>query len=324
VIRTFDPRWAPEAGPRADLSPLEKSVVLNKNHTQLSLAQLPDRIMPTVATFSNGLLLVQGDNAGNNISVAADASGNITVTERGAAVTVSGATAATTANVKLVVEQAGTGTNNTLSTAASLGGISDTLIGGGKGNMVFNPLNNAPSIAFGSQNSAAHNYFNDNPGGKDVFFGGAGQNFFNWQPGTGTDQYIGAGKSNTVLVVGNNGGAAENDSLQGDGAGGTVYTRNNLVPFKLFTTGIQNWIIQPSSATGNTVTVGDLSGTSTKSVDVDESKGTVDASGQNDADVKLIVHGKRNTVSEGAGTTTLSNKVAVDKFTDGVTTITYV
>jgi hypothetical protein len=303
---------------------MEVPVVLNKNHSQLSLAQLPDRIMPTVATFSNGMLFVQGDNAGNNISVAADGGGNVTVTERGAAVTVSGATAATTANVKLVVEQAGTGVNNTLSTAASLGGISDALIGGGTGNMVFNPLNNAPSTAFGSQNSAAHNYFNSNPGGKDVFFGGAGENFFNWQPGTGTDRYIGAGRSNTVLVVGNNSAKAENDSLQSDGAGGTVYTRNNLVPFKLFTTGIQNWIVQPSSAAGNTVTVGDLSGTATKRVEVDESNGTVDASGQNDANVRLVVHGKRNTVSEGAGTTTLSNTVAVDHFNGGVTTITYV
>ena len=57
---------------------------------------------------------------------------------------------------------------------------------------------------------------------------------------------------------------------------------------------------------------------------MDESKGPVDASDQNDASVKLIVHGKRNTVSEGAGTTTLSNKVAVDHFNGGVTTITYV
>jgi hypothetical protein len=299
-------------------------VLTKKNQANLSLAQLPDRIMPTVATFSNGVLLVQGDNAGNNISVAADASGNIQVTERGAAVAISGSTTATTANVKLVVEQAGKGANNTLSTDASLGSIPDSMIGGGSGNMVFSPLNNAPSTAFGSGNPYAHNYFNSNPGGKDVFFGGAGTNFFNWQPGTGTDTYIGAGRSNTVLVVGNNGGKAENDSLQSDGNGGTIYTRNNLVPFQLDTTGIQNWIIQPSSAAGNTVTIGDLTGTATKSVDVDQSNGTVDASGQNNANVKLVVHGRRNTVSEGAGNTVLSTKSPVDQFSGGVTTITYV
>ena len=255
--------------------------------------------MPTVATFSNGVLLVQGDNTGNTINVAADASGNIQVTDHGNAVAISGS-AATTTTVKFVVEQAGTGKNNSLSTDTTLGAIPDTMIGGGSGNMTFNPHNNAPSTAFGSKNANAHNFFNSNPGGKDVFFGGAGDNFFNWQPGTGTDTYVGAGKSNTVLVVGNNNGQAENDSLQSDGNGGATFTRNNVVPFKIFTTGIQNWIIQPSAATGNVVTVGDLSGTATKSVDVDTTKGTVDASGQNNANVKLSVHGTRNTVSEGA------------------------
>jgi|GEM_PF-6561740 len=282
--------------------------MFDKNHAQLSMDQLPDRIMPTVASFSNGMLFVQGDNLGNNISVAADASGNIQVTERGAAVAITGGTATTT-TVKLVVEQAGSGANNTLSTDASLGSIADTLIGGGSGNMTFNPHNNAPSTAFGSKNASAHNFFNSNPGGKDVFFGGAGTNLFDWQPGTGTDTYIGAGKSNTVLVVGNNNGQAENDSLQGDGNGGVTYTRNNLVPFAIHTTGIQDWIIQPSSATGNVVTIGDLSNTATKRVEVDTTQGTVNAGGQNNSNVTLVVKGPHNTVTEGAGPTILSNKL---------------
>jgi hypothetical protein len=281
----------------------------NKNQARLSVDQLSDRIMPTVATLTNGLLMVQGDNAGNNISVAADGGGNITVTERGAAVAIGGTTAATTTNVKLVVEAAGTGKNNTLSTAASLGAIPDTLIGNGSGTMTFTPLNNAPSTAFGSGNAHAHNVFNDNPGGKDVFFGGAGENLFDWQPGTGSDTYVGAGKSNTVLVVGNNNGQAENDTLQGDGTGGVTYTRNNLVPFELFATGIQNWIIQPSTATGNVVTIGDLSGTPTRHVEVDMTQGDVNAGNQNDADVTLVVNGPRNTVTEGAGPTFLHNKL---------------
>jgi hypothetical protein len=281
----------------------------DKNQARLSVDRLSDRIMPTVATFTNGVLMVQGDNAGNNISVAADAGGNIHVTERGAAVAIGGSATATTANVKLVVEAAGTGKNNTLSTAASLGAIPDTLIGNGSGTMTFTPLNNAPSTAFGSGNARAHNVFNDNPGGKDVFFGGAGQNLFDWQPGTGSDTYVGAGKSNTVLVVGNNNAQAENDTLQADGSGGVTYTRNNLVPFELFTTGIQNWIIQPSTAANNVVTIGDLSGTPTKRVEVDTTQGDVNAGGQNDPHVKLVVRGPHNTVTEGAGETILSNKL---------------
>ena len=94
--------------------------------------------------FSNGMLFVQGDNQGNNISVSVDNSNSLHVTERGQEVTIAGA-AATTTSVKTVVEQAGKGNNNTLSTDASLGAIPDTLIGAGGGTATFKPLNNAPS-----------------------------------------------------------------------------------------------------------------------------------------------------------------------------------
>jgi hypothetical protein len=280
--------------------------VNTKTQTKLAVDQLPDRIMPTVAAFSNGVLFVQGDNLGNDIHVGST-NGNLTVTDHGAAVAIGGTTTATTTNTLLVVEAAGTGKNNTLTTDASLGAVADSLIGGGTGTMTFSPLNNAPSVAYGSSNADAKNVFNDNPGGKDVFIGGAGKNVFFWAPGTGSDKYVGAGKSNTVIVVGNANAKAENDSLTADGTGGVVYSRNNLVPFKLFATGIQDWVIQPSTAAGNTVTIGDLSGTGTKQVEVDETQSTVDASTQNDPAVKLIVRGKRNTVSEGAGATALSN-----------------
>jgi hypothetical protein len=283
--------------------------VLNKNQAKLDLNQLPDRLVPTVAIFSNATLTVLGDNSGNNIDVSSDANGNLQVTERGAAVTITGSTTATTANTKLVVERAGTGANNTLTTDASLGSIPDSLIGGGTGTMTFNPGNNAPSTAFGSRNATAHNVFTSNPGGKDTFFGGAGENQFVWLPGTGTDTYIGAGRSNTVTVVGNNNGTAENDSLQADGTGGVTYSRNNLVPFNIYTTGIQNWDIKPSTGTGNMVTVGDLTGTSTKRVEVDATQSFIDASGQNDAGVTLVVRGPHNTVAEGAGPTVLNNKL---------------
>ena len=88
-----------------------------------------------------------------------------------------------------------------------------------------------------------------------------------------------------------------------------IYSRNSPVPITLHTTGIQDWIIQPSSATGNVVTIGDLSGTATKQVEVDETQGTVNAGGQNNSHVKLIVDGPRNTVTEGAGRTILNNKL---------------
>jgi hypothetical protein len=174
--------------------------MLKQNRVHLNIEHLDQRITPTTAIYSNGTLTVLGDNQGNNISVYADAAGNLHVTERGSEIAITGAVQATTANTALVVERAGNGMNNYLSTAASLGPIADTLIGGGSGVMTFNPLNNAPSNAFGSSNPTAVNDFISNPGGKDVFVGGAGRNLFDWEPGTGTDTYIGAEISNDVLV----------------------------------------------------------------------------------------------------------------------------
>src|SRR5579862_1881077 len=77
----------------------------DKKRANLGLEQLTERVVPTTAIFSNGMLFVQGDNHGNNINVLADANGNIQVTERGHQVTIAGATA-TTANVAIVVETA--------------------------------------------------------------------------------------------------------------------------------------------------------------------------------------------------------------------------
>jgi hypothetical protein len=273
----------------------------------LALEALAERIVPTTAIFSNGMLFVQGDNLGNNINVQADSSGNIQVSERGQAVQILGATTATTSNVSVVVEDAGTGANNTLASGASLGTIPTAFLGNGTGTLTYAPGNKGPSSAVGSPEANAVNNFISNPGGKDVFVGGKGSNLFDWQPGTGTDTYIGAGRSNTVLVVGNANGSAENDTLTANGTGGVTFSRNNLVPFQIYTTGIQTWYIDPSTGAGNTVTVGDLSGTPTKSVEVDDSHSTTDASNQNDASVKLIVNGTRNTVAEGAGTTSLVN-----------------
>jgi hypothetical protein len=276
----------------------------------LNLEQLSDRIVPTTAVFSNGTLTVLGDNQGNNILVSADSTGALHVTERGQAVAISGSTPATLSNVTQVVEKAGTGQNNTLATAPSLGGISDVLVGNGGGVVTLAPGNNAPSTATGSPVDTAINHFLSNPGGKDVFTGGKGDNLFDWEPGTGTDTYIGAGKLNEVLVVGNSGGQSETDTLTPDGNGGVVYSRTNLVPFNLYTTGIQNWEIEPSTGSGNIVTVGDMTGTATKKVSVDLSGGTVNASGQNNASVALVVNGSRDTVSEGAGTTRLTDTAA--------------
>jgi hypothetical protein len=278
-----------------------------KKSVSLSMEHLESRLVPTTAFLSNGVLTVVGDNHGNNINVLASSTGAISVTERGASVAITGTTTATTSNVQQVVELAGTGANNKLATDSSLGAIPDALVGNGTGLLVYNPRNNAPSTAFGSLNTNAVNDFISNPGGKDTFVGGRGYNLFDWEPGTGTDTYIGAGRGNTVLVVGNNNGTAENDTLTSNGQGEVTYNRVSPGPFTLTTTGIQYWQIEPSTGSGNNVTIGDLSGTATKQVTVDESASTVNAGAQNNVGVTLAVNGKRDTITEGAGPTKTTN-----------------
>jgi hypothetical protein len=275
-----------------------------------SLELLEDRVVPTTAAFSNGMLTVLGDNQGNSISVSADSSGILHVSERGQEVAISSSTTATLSNTTLVCEQAGTGSNNTLASDASLGSVATSFLGNGGGVITYPPGNNAPLTAYGSPDGTAVNHFLSNPGGRDVFHGGQGDNLFDWQPGTGSDCYYGAGKLNAVLVVGNSGGLAENDTLSGDGRGDVLFSRLNLVPFTLTTTNIQDWYIEPSTGAGNTVTIGDMSGTITRRVGVDASCSTVNAAAQNDSNVRLVVNGTRDTVSEGAGPTVLKNTTA--------------
>lgn len=277
-----------------------------KNRATPTLENLGERITPSTATFSNGMLIVQGDNLGNTIRVYADSNNVIHVSERGDEVAIAGVQP-TTANTRIIVQQAGKGVNNTLTAEATLGTIPTTLIGNGSGLMTFQPLNAAPSTAFGSPNPNAVNDFISGPSA-DVFIGGSGRNLFDWQPGTGTDTYVGAGKSNTVFVVGNNSGKPEIDTLTADGQGGVTYSRENVVPFKLFTSGIQNWYITPSNTTGNLVTIKDLSDTPTKLIQVNVNSSTVDAVAQNNGNVKLVVNGTRNTVTQGEGPTKFIRK----------------
>jgi hypothetical protein len=85
-------------------------------------------------------------------------------------------------------------------------------------------------------------------------------------------------------------------------------SRNNLVPFNIYTQGIQRCYIRPSTASGNTVTIGDLSGTATRRVEVDINGSTVNAGGQLNSDVRLVVNGTMDTITEGAGPTWTINK----------------
>ncbi len=273
-----------------------------------NLERLERRDCPTTAFLSNGLLFVQGDagpfGVGNQLNVSANAAGAITVTDFGLPVNVLGASP-TTANVTAITEAAGAGPFNSLATSASVGAIPTSFIGNGTTFCSISPGNNAPSFAVGSPFASCTTVFTSNPGGKDTFIGGAGLNNFVWPPGTGTDAYVGAGRGNSVTIVGNAGSAAEQDSFSPDGTGGVVYSRNNLVPFQLYTRNIQSFVLTPNAALagGNFVTIGDMSGTPTRSIVIRASNSTVDASAQRNPGTQVVVQGAGDTILPGAGTT---------------------
>src|SRR5262249_39121303 len=155
----------------------------------------------------------------------------------------------------------GTGKGNYLSTDKSLGGITTYLDASLGTNNVIDPNNNGPSTQIGGHGL---NYLLDNPGGGDVQIGGGykdSQNPFDVEPGNGADVVMGRGGHNSLLIVGNNGGQGENDTVTADGNGGFVYQRLNVVPFNIYATDIQDLVIRPSSGNNN-VTVNDLTGVS--------------------------------------------------------------
>ena len=274
----------------------------SKNRARLNLEQLESRLVPTTASFSNGVLTVLGDNAGNNINVSVASNGDLQVTERGKAVTIKGGTA-TSSNTTLVVEEAGTGNNNTLATSASLGSIATDFTGNGGGVITYAPGNSGPSTAYRFVQVASWRSTTSlaTPAARTCSRAAPGEEtFFDWEPGTARTGYLHRRRrqgSSAVLVVGNTSGSAETDTLTTDSHGDVIFTRQNLVPFTLTTSGIQDWYLEPSTGAGNTVRIGDLTGTVTKRVEVDASSSTIYASNQEDASVKLVVnvtqeHGK--------------------------------
>src|SRR5215510_6454003 len=80
---------SPEFNSHCSLTNEHRSKVRMQKNQSLGLEQLENRLTPTTqASFSGGVLTVLGDTADNNISVAADAAGNLTVTDNGQSIAI--------------------------------------------------------------------------------------------------------------------------------------------------------------------------------------------------------------------------------------------
>jgi Ca2+-binding RTX toxin-like protein len=168
----------------------------------------------TVATFSNGILTVIGDNLANSITVSRDAAGTILV--NGGAIAVKGGTATVANTTQISVF--GQGGNDTVALSEANGALPRSLLFGGEGNDVltggsaadqlFGQGGNDTLLGKGGVDLLFGGDGNDTVTGGDAddqVFGQGGDDRMIWNPGDDTDLNEGGVGTDTVEVNGGNG-----------------------------------------------------------------------------------------------------------------------
>ena len=217
----------------------------------------------TTATFSNGVLSVNGDSLANTIQVSRNAAGNILVNN--GAVSVAGGTP-TVANTSLI-RVFGVGGNDVITLnevngalpAANLdgGAGNDTLTGGAGGDQLFGQSGNDTLLGKGGFDLLFGGSDNDTITGGDAddqAFGQSGNDRMIWNPGDDTDLNEGAGGTDTVEVNGGNGGEQFTTTANGTRV---RFDRLNPAPFAIDIGTSENLVLNANggddsfSATGN-------------------------------------------------------------------------
>jgi Ca2+-binding RTX toxin-like protein len=247
------------------------------------LSALEGRDTPAAVSFSAGVLTVQGDPFANQITVAADASGAVVVSDGAASV----AAGVDKAAVKLVVVNGGNGDDsitldrslNVLDAAGKLASAPDFALSGGNGND-FIQVNSggflggvvgAPIVGNGFQYGGNGNDFLDSGFGNDAIYGGNGNDTYRWRPGTLIDTFDGGNGSDTGIILGN---SNQGDAfvLQADGKGGALFQRVKHVPFSVGFTNTETIQLAPGSG-DDSVFLGPLAGSGVRAVAVDGGAG---------------------------------------------------
>jgi Ca2+-binding RTX toxin-like protein len=220
------------------------------------LSALEGRDTPAAVSFSAGVLTVQGDPFANQITVAADASGAVVVSDGAASV----AAGVDKAAVRLVVVNGGNGDDSiTLDfIQVNSGGFLGGVVG-------------APIVGNGFQYGGNGNDFLDSGFGNDAIYGGNGNDTYRWRPGTLIDTFDGGNGSDTGIILGN---SNQGDAfvLQADGKGGALFQRVNLVPFSVGFTNTETIQLAPGSG-DDSVFLGPLAGSGVRAVAVDGGAG---------------------------------------------------
>lgn len=307
----------------------------SNSRNRLGLEGLEVRAVPAVQAFyHSGTLSVVGDSGANDILVKAASDGTLQVTNNGQTVNIQTQLGNANRSELTHVNIQGKGGNDRLVTDGSLNTVVNgvlaraptvTLLGGGgddflqvnSGGIVGGLAGvDANGVVVGQVVGNA--YMDGGDGndqlvsgfGNDVMLGGAGNDSYTWPPGTLTDTWDGGGGNDTVLIIGNDGSAANPAAdafkLTADATTGRVlFQRTNLVQFSVDIANTENIILRPGAG-DDVVTIGDLTGAKAlKNVTVEGGAGndTIDASAQLNACVSLRLDGGdgNDTITGGAG-----------------------
>lgn len=292
------------------------------------LLPLEDRTTPTVtAVFNTNALSVVGDANPNAIVVTADATGNLQVTNNGAAVAIRTIAGTPTAKALTQVTVDAKGGNDSITLTKALntldangklaaapnavligGGGDDAItpqIGGFVGGVVGNPVVGNVIEMGGAGNDTLTSGF-----GNDIMLGEGGNDTLVWLPGTLIDHYDGGDGNDTGVIVGNdnpiNGSNGDTFVLGKDSAnpGDVLFQRTNLIPFTVTMTGVENVSLKTQGG-NDRVIINDLGGTAVKNVFVDAGAGddVIDASAMVTSSIKVVALGGdgNDTITGGAG-----------------------
>ncbi|WP_040888865.1 hypothetical protein [Zavarzinella formosa] len=247
-----------------------------------NLELLGDREVPAVlSSASAGVLFVKGDAHANQILVAADSTGQITVN----GVAVAGATRD---SIGLINIQAGAGDDsitldrslNTVDANGVLLRSPDSKVYGGAGNDYINIQNGGivgglagvingvvvgPVVGNNLTEGGAGNDTFISGFGKDTFLGQAGNDTYVWNPGTIDDHFDGGAGCDTATIIGNS-NASDAFALNVINKH-LVFQRTNLVNFTVVMDHVEQVNLNPASG-ADTVAIGDLRGVGLKKVQV--------------------------------------------------------
>lgn len=242
---------------------------------------------------ATGVLLVRGDNLANAVTVGRNATGTILV--NGGAVPIAGGvpTFSTTDEIRIN----GFGGDDTLSIDRLGGVMPPAILIGGAGN-------DRLTGGFGDDqfNAGAGNDTVDGGNGDDAAALGNGDDTFVWVPGDDNDLVEGQGGIDVLRVT----GSATDEFVELSANGGRLRVTRDLSAVELDVAGVED--VQFDAQEGaDTVTVGDLTGTSVTGVDVDlERPGTNDPDGQADRVIVAGTADRDDLLAFGTGTSVVT------------------